>query len=135
MKKLTLNLLMVFTLISTMSCKNESKSSDRTETNTEQTTKSEKKQTEVSSDGAPSFSDKGVQEYVNLYEAYFEDYKKAANNKDMNAFAALGQKGQELATKSQEVMTNLSAEDAKSLTDYMTKKAKEIQALTEKMMQ
>ncbi len=83
--------------------------------------------------GVPSFADAKVQEYVDAYEAYIADYAKAAESKDMTAFASLGTKGQELGTKAQEVLTGLSPEDAKKLTDYMTEKSKVLTELATKM--
>ncbi|QWX83395.1 hypothetical protein H0I23_13155 [Cellulophaga sp. HaHaR_3_176] len=85
-------------------------------------------------DGVPSFGDAAVTEYVKTYEEYINEYKEAAESKDMTAFAALGTKGQELATKSQEVYKNLSAADAEKLNAYMTEKSKELQDISAKMM-
>ncbi len=139
MKKTILNVFVAFTLLLTISCKNESKTTSNTEEKIEKTTEASKEaavKTETSpSSGTPNFSNSDVQEYVNMYETYIEDYKKAVESKDMNAFATLGQKGQELATKGQEAMSKLSGADVQKLTDYMTKKAKEMQELSQKMMQ
>ncbi len=136
MKKTILTTVAALAIILGTSCNKEAKNA---ESKTEKkevvtTTKTEKKETTEATNGVPSFSDKAVQDYVNAYEAYVEDYKKAAEKKDMTAFAALGQKGQELGTKAQEINGNLSTDDAKKLGDYMMKKSKEIQAYSEKMM-
>ena len=80
----------------------------------------------------PSFSDPKVQEYVEAYEAYVAEYAKAAESKDMTALADLGTKGQELATKSTEALSGVSAEDAQKLTDYMTAKSNELAELAKK---
>ena len=88
---------------------------------------------EEAATGVPSFEDPKVQEYVDAYEAYIAEYAKAAESKDMTAFASLGTKGQELGTKAQEVLTGLSPEDAQKLTDYMTEKSKTLQELAAKM--
>ncbi|MGY3793000.1 hypothetical protein [uncultured Aquimarina sp.] len=142
MKKTILNFALIIAVLFAASCKNETKSeatdtADKTEeVATEE--KSEEKSSEAkstSSDGVPSFSDQKVQEYVDSYEAYIEEYKKAVESKDMTAFASLGQKGQELGTKAQEVMGNLSGDDVKKLNDYMTAKSAELQELSKKLMQ
>ncbi len=85
--------------------------------------------------GIPSFEDAAVNEYVKAYDEYISEYAKAAESKDMTAFAALGTKGQELGTKAQEVLGNLSPEDAKKLTDYMTENSKKLQELSAKFSQ
>ncbi|GAA0722321.1 hypothetical protein GCM10009430_24610 [Aquimarina litoralis] len=142
MKKTILNFALIIAVLFAASCKNETKSeatdtADKTEeVATEE--KTEEKSSEAkstSSDGVPSFSDQKVQEYVDSYEAYIEEYKKVVESKDMTAFASLGQKGQELGTKAQEVMGNLSGDDVKKLNDYMTAKSAELQELSKKLMQ
>ncbi len=84
----------------------------------------------------PKFDNKKVGEYIKAYDAYIEDYKKIVDSKDMTKFQELGTKGQELAKKAQELTTSgLSASDTKKLNEYMTAKAKELQELSQKMMQ
>ncbi|WP_299180785.1 hypothetical protein [uncultured Aquimarina sp.] len=143
MKKTILNFALIIAVLFAASCKNETKS-DATDSaeKTEEVEKTEKAEensneetTTAASDGVPSFSDEKVQEYVNSYEAYIEEYKKVVESKDMTAFASLGQKGQELGTKAQEVMGNLSGDDVKKLNDYMTAKSAELQELSKKLMQ
>ncbi|WP_299221812.1 hypothetical protein [uncultured Aquimarina sp.] len=143
MKKTILNFALVMAVLFAASCKNETKSeatdsADKTE-EVEKTEKAEEKTEEktetAASEGVPSFSDEKVQEYVNSYEAYIEEYKKVVESKDMTAFASLGQKGQELGTKAQEVMGNLSGDDVKKLNDYMMAKSTELQELSKKLMQ
>ncbi|WP_299253525.1 hypothetical protein [uncultured Aquimarina sp.] len=143
MKKTILNFALVMAVLFTASCKNETKSeaTDSADT-TEEVEKTEKAEEKVeektetaASEGVPSFSDEKVQEYVNSYEAYIEEYKKVVESKDMSAFASLGQKGQELGTKAQEVMGNLSGDDVKKLNDYMMAKSTELQELSKKLMQ
>ncbi|AXT55406.1 hypothetical protein J8L88_05860 [Aquimarina sp. MMG015] len=143
MKKTILNFALIIAVLFAASCKNETKSdaadsAEKTE-EVEKTEKAEEKSNEetttAASDGVPSFSDEKVQEYVNSYEAYIEEYKKVVESKDMTAFASLGQKGQELGTKAQEVMGNLSGDDVKKLNDYMTAKSAELQELSKKLMQ
>lgn len=144
MKKVIVNLSLVIAILFA-SCKSETKEASTSSENTENTenteTKEETENTEESNSndsakvGVPSFSDKNVQEYVNAYEAYIEEYKKAVESKDMTAFASLGQKGQELGTKAQEVMGNLSGEDVTKLSEYMQKKSEQLQELSQKMMQ
>ena len=142
MKKTILNFALIIAVLFAASCKNETKSdasdsADKTEeVKTEE--KSEEKSSDdktTSSDGVPSFSDQKVQDYVDSYEAYIEEYKKVVESKDMTAFASLGQKGQELGTKAQEVMGNLSGDDVKKLNDYMMAKSAELQELSKKLMQ
>ncbi|WP_106791096.1 hypothetical protein [Aquimarina sp. Aq78] len=136
MKKVILNLSLVIAILA-VSCKSETKSDtsvskdevEKVEEKTEENTSSQ------SANGVPNFSDKKVQEYVNSYEAYIEEYKKAVESKDMTAFASLGEQGQKLGTQAQEVMGNLSADDVKKLSDYMQKKSAQLQELSKKMMQ
>ena len=140
MKKLLFGALTLVLLLA-VSCKeNADKAKDATEEKTEQTAEdtsaSTTEQTEDSaSSDVPSFSDSAVQDYVNSYEEYMTEYKKIAESKDMTAFAGLGTKGQELAKKAQEVLGNLSGDDAKKLTEYMTAKSKEIAELTKALTQ
>jgi len=140
MKKAILNFALIIAVVFATSCKNETKSeASDTEEKTEEVEKTEEKSEEktetAASDGVPSFSDQKVQDYVNSYEAYIEEYKKVVESKDMTAFASLGQKGQELGTKAQEVMGNLSGDDVKKLNDYMMAKSTELQELSKKLMQ
>ncbi len=136
MKKIILNLSLVIAILA-VSCKNETKSDtsvskgevEKVEEKTEENTSSK------SSNGVPNFSDDKVQEYVNSYEAYIEEYKKIVESKDMTAFASLGEKGQKLGQQAQEVMGNLSGEDVKKLNDYMQKKSVQLQELSKKLMQ
>lgn len=81
----------------------------------------------------PSFGNSAVQDYVNSYEAYLDQYAKAVESKDIRALSDLGPKGQELAIKAQEISGNMSDEDAQKFTHYMTEKAKMIQELTLKI--
>lgn len=140
MKKVILNLSLVIALLATVSCKNEAKSDTSTSEEATETReisddeKSDNTSTE-SADGVPSFSDEKVQEYVNAYEAYIADYKKAVESKDMTAFAELGTQGQELGQKAQDVMGNLSGDDIKKLNDYMQEKSTQLQELSKKLMQ
>ncbi|MDY8137994.1 hypothetical protein [Aquimarina sp. 2201CG5-10] len=143
MKKVILNLSLLVLIMATVSCKNDTKSdstadAEVTEQKTEEKAEksSEKENTTApASDDVPSFSDQAVQDYVNSYEAYIEEYKKVVESKDMTAFASLGQKGQELGQKAQEVMGNLSGDDIKKLNDYMQKKSTQLQELSKKLMQ
>ncbi|EZH72227.1 hypothetical protein ATO12_25165 [Aquimarina atlantica] len=136
MKKVILNLSLVIAILA-VSCKNETKSDtsvskdevEKVEEKTEENTSSK------SANGVPNFSDDKVQEYVNSYEAYIEEYKKVVESKDMTAFASLGEKGQKLGQQAQEVMGNLSGEDVKKLNDYMQKKSEQLQELSKKLMQ
>jgi PBP1b-binding outer membrane lipoprotein LpoB len=89
--------------------------------------------TEESTSDTPSFDNADVQAYVDSYESYIEEYAKVAESKDMSKMADLGNKGAELGKKAQDAMKNLTGDDAKKLTEYMTAKSKEIQALTAKM--
>jgi len=81
----------------------------------------------------PSFGNSAVQDYVNSYEAYLDEYAKAVKSKNISALSDLEPKGQELAIKAQEVSGNMSVEDAQKFTHYMTEKAKMIQELTLRM--
>lgn len=145
MKKTLLKFVLIIAVIFSTSCKNETKSeaSDTANTTkaTEETAIEEKTEenrsttTTTSTSGVPSFSDQKVQDYVDSYEAYIEEYKKVVESKDMAAFGALGQKGQELGTKAQEVMGNLSGDDVKKLNDYMMAKSTELQELSKKLLQ
>ncbi len=86
-------------------------------------------------DGVPNFSDESVQAYVEKYEAYMAEYKKAAESKDMTAFAALGQKAQDLSAGAQEVAGKLTGEDAEKWTAYMTASAEKMQKYAQEMTQ
>ncbi|WP_103866228.1 hypothetical protein [Aquimarina sp. I32.4] len=136
MKKVFLSLSLLVAVL-TVSCKGETKTNDSegSEKVEETTEKAKEETSSEAASGVPTFSNKAVQEYVNSYEAYIEEYKKVAESKDMTAFASLGEKGQELGQKAQEVMGNLSPEEGKKLGDYMTKKATQLQELSKKLMQ
>lgn len=86
-------------------------------------------------DGVPNFSDEKVQAYVNEYEAYMAEYAKIVESKDMTAFAGLSQKGSALGQKASEIAGNLSAEDAKKWSDYMTASSAKMQELAKAMTQ
>lgn len=141
MKKTILNFSLLIAILATTSCKNEAKTDSETSNETTTTEESiekeeDKKEESVEANtGVPSFSDPKVQDYVNSYEAYIKEYAKAAESKDMEAFAALGTKGQELGTKAQEVLGNVSGDDVKKLNDYMQTKATQLQELSSKFMQ
>ncbi len=137
MKKVIVNLSLIIAILATVSCKNEAKSDASTSEETTQTSESRKEDSTSteSANGVPNFSDKKVQEYVNAYEAYIAEYKKAVESKDMTAFAALGEQGQELGQKAQDVMGNLSGDDVKKLNGYMQEKSTQLQELSKKLMQ
>ncbi|WP_062059414.1 hypothetical protein [Aquimarina longa] len=132
MKKLILKLSVVIVIL-LVSCKNEAK--PETSSSSDKTEKAETPRSSKSASNVPSFSDDKVQEYVNAYEAYIEEYKKAVERKDMNAFVALGKKGQELGQKAQEVMGNLSGDDVQKLSTYMQDKSTQLQELSQKLSQ
>lgn len=139
MKKTVLSLLSLGIVLFATSCKDEAKSeSSSTEEKTEVVEKKEEstetKKVESNSD-VPNFDNEQVQEYVNAYEEYMNEYKKAAESKDMAALGSLGEKGQALGQKTQEVMGNLSGDDIQKFNDYMQKKSAELQELTKKMME
>lgn len=142
MKKTVLSLLSLGIILFTTSCKDEAKSDSSTteektevaEEKKEESEKSEPKKLDSNSN-VPNFDNEQVQEYVNAYEEYINEYKKAAESKDMAALGSLGQKGQELGQKSQDVMGNLSGDDIQKFNDYMQKKSAELQELTKKMME
>jgi len=140
MKRSILHFAVILLIGFTFSCK-DNNAAKAEETATEETTtkeepKKEETKAEATSDsGTPSFGDAKVQEYVDAYEAYIADYRKAVESKDMTAFATLGQKGQELGTKAQELSSSISASDAEKLNAYMLKKSEEIQELSQKLMQ
>jgi len=141
MKKTILSLLSLGIILFATSCKDEAKSeSSSTEETTEvaekkeESDKSEPAKSESNSN-VPNFDNEQVQDYVNAYEEYMDEYKKAAENKDMAALGSLGEKGQALGQKTQEVMGNLSGDDIQKFNDYMQKKSAELQELTKKMME
>jgi len=140
MKRVVLHFALILVIGFSFSCKdNNTKSTENTteqSTDTKSDNKSEEVATEtVSATGTPSFSNPKVQEYVNAYEEYIEEYKKIVESKDMAAFASLGQKGQELGTKAQELSSALSANEIEKFNAYMLKKSEEIQELSQKLMQ
>ncbi|MBG6131446.1 hypothetical protein IWQ47_002685 [Aquimarina sp. EL_43] len=86
-------------------------------------------------DGVPSFDNQKVQDYVNEYEAYLAEYAKIVESKDMTAFAGLAEKGTNLGKKASEIAGELTGDDAKKWTDYMTASSEKMQALAKKMTQ
>ncbi|MFC5045537.1 hypothetical protein ACFSTE_18470 [Aquimarina hainanensis] len=136
MKKTVLNLALIVAVVFATSCKNEAKTenADTTTEKVEETKeeKKEEKKEETAATNVPSFSNEKVQEYVKAYEAYIAEYRKAAESKNVTALGALGEKGQELATKSQELTANLSGDDVQKFTEYMMAKGKELQELSNK---
>lgn len=124
MKKVFLSIAIIGALMVT-SCKDKAQTDATEETTTEA----------ESSDDTPNFSDPDVQAYVDAYDSYIEEYTKAAESKDMTAFAALGTKGQELATMAQGISGEMTGADGERLAVYMTEKAELIQELTKKMME
>ncbi len=140
MKRIILHFGLILVIGFSFSCKdtnttttenNVEKTSNATEDNTTEEIKTET----ASENGTPSFSNTKVQEYVDAYDAYVAEYKKAVESKDMTAFATLGQKGQELGTKAQEISSGLSASEVEKLNTYIMKKSEEIQELSKKLIQ
>lgn len=127
MKRIFLVLVSV-AMISFVACNNKGKEENKTEdTVTIETTT----ETEV-----PSFDNEKLGEYITAYDSYLEDYKKVVESKDMTKFQELATKGQELAEKAQALTAEgLSEADGKKLNDYLQEKSKEIQELSQKMMQ
>jgi hypothetical protein len=135
MKKVFLSIAIIGAFMVT-SCKEKAQTDATEATTTEIAT--EETTTEAateSSDGTPNFSDPDVQAYVDAYDEYIEEYTKAAESKDMSAFAELGTKGQELATLAQGISGKMTGADGERLAAYMTEKAELIQELTKKMME
>ena len=154
MKKRVFSLVAAAALVLGVSCKEGSKTADQAKEAMDQVEETSEavadkvaETTEAVADGAedmadsvkegmedvagaiPSFDAAEVTDYVASYESYMTDYKKVMESKDMTAMASLSQKGQDLAKKAQELTKNLSAEDSKKLTDYLTTKAKEMQEM------
>lgn len=94
----------------------------------------EKDQTEIKIE-IPTFKNEKVQEFVNAYEEYINEYTKAADTKDMDVFSSLEKKGSELGKISQEISHELSAKEAKKLGDYMQKKADQLRSISQKLTQ
>jgi hypothetical protein len=135
MKKVFLSIAMVAAIMVT-SCKDNAKTDASDKTRTEASTDEEASEaTAESSDDTPSFSDPEVQAYVDAYDAYIKEYTKAAESKDMTAFANLATKGQELGTMAQNVSGKMTGADGERLAAYMTEKAEKIQELSKKMME
>ncbi len=88
---------------------------------------------ETAVEGVPNFSNEKVQAYVNKYEAYIAEYTKIVESKDMTAFAGLATKGSELGKEASEIAGELTGEDAKKWTDYMTASSEKMAALAQKM--
>lgn len=132
MKKVFLSVAMVAAIMVT-SCKENAKTDASDKTRTEASTDEEATEaTAESSDDTPNFSDPEVQAYV---DAYIKEYTKAAESKDMTAFANLATKGQELGTMAQNVSGKMTGADGERLAAYMTEKAEKIQELSKKMME
>ena len=121
--------LVLLTLGVIFSCgkKEEPKAEDaKTETQTE-TTAEPAKEDAAAADGV-TFKDAEVQKYVDDYKAYIKDVTDAVTSKDAAKLADLGAKGQEWATKTQEVATKLAndPEEAKKFADETTKLSQEL---------
>ncbi|KAG1658341.1 putative long-chain-fatty-acid--CoA ligase [Nymphon striatum] len=131
-----LSLIAMVAAIMVTSCKDNAKTDASDKTRTEASTDEEATEaTAESSDDTPSFSDPEVQAYVDAYDAYIKEYTKAAESKDMTAFANLATKGQELGTMAQSVSGKMTGADGERLAAYMTEKAEKIQELSKKMME
>ncbi|GAA3508013.1 hypothetical protein GCM10022393_17780 [Aquimarina addita] len=142
MKRKFVNIALVIAILVAASCKNQNNAENQDNIdNVEEVAENneEPKEEEVTkvntSTDTPKFSDPKVQEYVDSYEAYIAEYKKVVASKDMTAYATLGQKGQELSVKAQEISGNLSGDDIQKLSDYSTAKAAQLQELNEQLMQ
>ncbi len=129
MKKLILGFA-VFASIAFVSCKDKKASPEKQDATKQEVTKTDK------SVDVPAFENEKVAEYIKKYDAYFEEYKKVVESKDMTKFQTLGTKGQELAKEGQALITDkLSPGDMKKLQEYMKEKAAEMQEVAKKMMQ
>jgi hypothetical protein len=95
----------------------------------EETADNVKEEAEKLVDGLPTFESKEVMAYVKSYESYMADYKKVLEDKNMTAMASLTKKGNELSKKASELTKDLNAEDAAKLSDYLAKKAGELQEM------
>ncbi|PKV49542.1 hypothetical protein ATE84_1572 [Aquimarina sp. MAR_2010_214] len=131
--------LMFLTVISCKDAANKAEeASDKTEEAVEEVAEKVEEvaeKVEEAVDGVPTFSDQGVQEYVNAYEEYMAKYAKIVESKDMTAFAGLSDEATKLGQKSSEIAGKLTGEDAEKFTAYMTAKAKEAQELAKKLTQ
>ncbi|PVX50886.1 hypothetical protein C7377_1207 [Balneicella halophila] len=130
MKKLFLVLVAVATL-ALVACNKEKEGSNLQD---EQETQ---KVIETTTDAdVPEFDNENLEEYIEVYDSYLDDYKEAVESKDMSKFQALSSKGQELAEKAEALATEgLSESDSRKLNEYMQEKSKEMQELAQKMMQ
>lgn len=135
MKK-TIFMLSAVALLAFASCKKDKKDSTKEETKTEVKAEEPKKEEapkQEASNGVPKFDNAEVQAYIDAYEKYMADYTAIVESKDMTKMSELATKAQDLATKGQEAMGKLTGDDAKKLSDYMTKKAKDAQELAKKL--
>ena len=130
MKKMFLTYSILAALAIT-SCKDKTTAASAVNAKTETTTE----EATTSKTGIPTFSDSNIQNYITSYDAYIEEYRNAAENKDMTALAGLAEKGQDLATQFQNFNGNLSTSDTEKLNTYVTEKAKELQEISKKMME
>ncbi len=129
MKTFIRNFWLIFTLlVITLSCKQQVDKGGRTEGSNDKATSSKVK--EETSNKVPLFENPVVQNYVDSYEVYLNEYANAVDNRDAEALARLGPKGQELALKAQEVSEAMSIEDAQKFRHYLTEKTKVIKELT-----
>ena len=124
-------------------CKKSEKTEETTTTETEATTEETGKgeeaattetSTEASSTSAamPEFSSEGAKEYAKMYQEYVDAYMKAIESKDATQLQDLSKKGQEMATKMASIK-DITPEDTKKLTEWMTAKAKEMSDAATKM--
>ena len=118
-------------------CKKSEKTEETTTTETETTTTTEETgkgeetttsteaTTETSAAAMPEFSSAGAKEYAKMYQEYVDAYMKAVESKDAAQLQDLSKKGQEMATK-MSTIKDITPEDSKKLSEWMTAKAKEM---------
>ncbi|MFJ1354120.1 hypothetical protein ACILDV_08425 [Capnocytophaga canimorsus] len=136
MKKLILSALAASVLV--VSCKNTTekaakdleKAMDKVEKKAEQATNEVKKTAEnlvddakkaVSSVEVPKFKSPEVQKFADEYANYYKEVSEAVKSGSAEKVQQLQTKATEWATKSQEYLSKMTAEDAKTWSEWVTK--------------
>lgn len=99
---------------------------------TKKTTKPKKKTVKLPA-GMSSITDKAAIKYIQDYERYVANYKKAVEANDMDSFLKLNEASSSLTKQYTALMTKLSGEDIEKISNYMQEKSKQIDALSAQM--
>lgn len=128
MKKITLAFIL-FAALSLVACNKKAECSKEGKKEC-----TEKKQ-EVKAESSGEFENKGIAEYISVYESYIKEYKDALKSHDMAKFEKLATKEGELAKKAEQLYSSgLSEADTKKFEAYMQKSMTELEKFTREAM-